>query len=122
LSPESLNRLGEAFHAEHLRIYGHADQEGPVEIVNARVVQSWAFPAFDFKPVTASSTAGQTERRSYFEEAGGYVKVPVRRRDGLEVGMTVDGPAIIEQFDSTLVVYPGHQARLEASGNLIVTT
>jgi len=121
LTRESLARFGEAFHAAHLRIYGHADADAPVEIVNARVVQSWGFPTFAFQPVTAVSARGRSERRAYFDEAGGYVSVPVLRRDELAVGATVDGPAIIEQFDSTLVLYPGQRAHLETSGNVIVS-
>jgi N-methylhydantoinase A len=121
LSRQSLVSFGEAFHTAHQRVYGHADREGPVEVVNARVVQSWSFPPFDFSPVTASSARGTMSRQAYFEETGGYATVPVLRRDGIEVGTTVDGPAIIEQFDSTLVVYPGHHAHLEPSGNVIVT-
>jgi N-methylhydantoinase A len=48
--------------------------------------------------------------------------VPVLRRDGIQIGTKVTGPAIIEQYDSTLVLYPGQAAHLEPSGNLIVTT
>jgi N-methylhydantoinase A len=121
LSHGSLASFGAAFHAAHQRIYGHADPGAPVEVVNARVVQSWSFPSFDFKPVIHSTGRAQTTRNVYFEEAGGYAKVPVIRRDGIDVGTAVAGPAIIEQSDSTLVLYPGHRAHLEPTGNLIVT-
>ena len=122
LSHGSIASFGEAFHAAHRRIYGHADANAPVEIVNARVVQSWGFPSFDFRPVTANGSRGETARQVYFEEIGRYVTVPILQRDGVEAGRTVDGPAIIEQFDSTLVLYPGQHARVEPTGNLIVTT
>jgi len=47
--------------------------------------------------------------------------VPVYRRYELEEGIRINGPAIVEQFDSTLVIYPGHLATVERSGNLMVT-
>ncbi len=122
LSRESLMSFGDVFHAAHQRVYGHADPAAPIELVNARVVQSWSFPAFDFKPVTLAVPRGQTARRIYFEETGGYVTVPVLQREQIDVGTTIAGPTIIEQLDSTLVLYPGNHAHLEPTGNLIVST
>jgi N-methylhydantoinase A len=122
LSRDSLVSFGDGFHAAHQRVYGHADLAAPIELVNVRVVQSWSFPPFDFRPVTPSTARGQTSRQVYFEESGGYVAVPVLRREEIDVGMTIGGPTIIEQFDSTLVLYPRHHAHLEPTGNLIVST
>ena len=122
VSTRALAAYRDAFDAAHRRIYGHAGPEAAIELVNVRVVQSWAFPSFDLQ--AASLPSGQTgprARQAHFAELGGYVTVPVHRRDELEVGSQITGPAIVEQFDSTLVLYPGNHAEVQGTGNVIVT-
>jgi N-methylhydantoinase A len=58
---------------------------------------------------------------AYFEEAGGYVDTPIYARGALAVGDELAGPAIVEQPDTTFVIYPGHTATLDASNNLVVS-
>ena len=121
ISHESLGGFGEAFHATHQRVYGHADRDAEIELVNARVVQSWAFPRLQFQPATHPHRNGSpTSRRAYFDELGGYIAVPVFARGAMEPGVSLSGPAIIEQPDSTLIVYPGHVVMSEPTGNMIV--
>ena len=57
----------------------------------------------------------------YFDEYGDYIDTPIVQRVELSVGETLDGPAIVEQDDSTLVVLPGHTASLDDAGNIIVS-
>jgi N-methylhydantoinase A len=115
--------FAEAFHVAHERIYGYSNRDAAIELVNARVGQSWAFPRFEFHPVTsAGGAAGAGSRPVYFPELGGFRRVPVYPREPLRQGARISGPAIIEQSDSTLVVYPGQKATLERSGNIIVMT
>jgi N-methylhydantoinase A len=56
-----------------------------------------------------------------FEESGGYVEIPVYRREALLAGNVLDGPAIIEQLDATTVIYPRQRAHVDRLGNLVVT-
>lgn len=119
---QSLAAYGKAFHAAHQRVYGHADQDAAVELVNARVTQSWDFPRLEFHHAPAPQHRRDgTSRRVYFDELDGYSAVPVHARESLEPGTTIAGPAVIEQSDSTLVVYPGSTAVVEGTGNVIVT-
>jgi N-methylhydantoinase A len=55
----------------------------------------------------------------YFAAAG-FVDTPVFARQTLGAGHTVHGPAIIEQFDTTTVVFPGHEATVDAYGNVLI--
>jgi N-methylhydantoinase A len=122
ITNQSLAAYGEAFHAAHQRVYGHADRAAAVELVNARVTQSWAFPRLEFHHAPAPQhRRGGASRRMYFDELDGYSAVPVHVREGLEPGASIAGPAVIEQSDSTLVVYPGSTAVVEDTGNVIVT-
>ena len=56
-----------------------------------------------------------------FEPDDGYVETPVHWREDLEPGTTVPGPAIIEEFGSTVPLHPGFTARVDELRNLIVT-
>ena len=55
-----------------------------------------------------------------FDADQGYVETPVRRRADLSPGTTVAGPAIIEEYGSTVPVHPGFTATVDDLGNLLV--
>jgi N-methylhydantoinase A len=57
-------------------------------------------------------------RRVWFE--GAWHDTPIYRRERLAIGVRFDGPAIVEQLDSTTVVEPGDHVEVDASGNLII--
>ncbi len=123
------------FHAEHRALYGYdfaADPSQQVEWVNLRVsgIGPIRRPEIRRSPVRDSTAAeaplngpgGATQRRPVcFEPADGYVETPVYWRDDLDPGSTVTGPAIIEEFGSTVPLHPGFTARVDAYRNLIVT-
>ena len=52
---------------------------------------------------------------------GRELECPVYQRERLDVGLTVAGPAILDQFDCTTVICPGQTARVDEWKNLIVT-
>jgi N-methylhydantoinase A len=113
----------DGFHAVHERVYGYADRKAAVELVNLRVVQSWSAGDVSFRGAAAGAEpAVPSSRRAYFEELGGYVDVPVRRREGLAPGASLAGPMLIDQDDTTVVIYPGHHGVVDASGTIVVTS
>ena len=61
--------------------------------------------------------AKRGQRRVYF---GGWVETPVYWRDHLPLDAELNGPAIIEQMDTTIVVEPGDRVSSDADGNLII--
>jgi N-methylhydantoinase A len=70
----------------------------------------------------ARGTAAEAQagsRRGWFE--GGWRDTPIYRRDRLAIGVTFDGPAIVEQLDSTTVVEAGDRVEVDALGNLIIS-
>ena len=66
--------------------------------------------------LTAKST-----RAVCFDDEVGYVDTPVYWRLDLAPGSTFSGPAIVEEFGSTVPVHPGFAARVDEYRNLIVT-
>ena len=110
------------FHTDHERVYGYASHESAVEFVNLRVVQSWGLPspALGLGSPTEAPPPARV-RRAYFDETGGLVETQVVHRSSLAEGERLDGPAIVEQDDTTLVVYPEQTAVLDGANNLIVS-
>ncbi|WP_240917557.1 hypothetical protein [Phycicoccus sp. HDW14] len=56
-----------------------------------------------------------------FDPGAGSVDTPVLWRPDLRAGDTFAGPAIVEEFGSTVPVHPGFAVRVDGWGNLVVT-
>jgi N-methylhydantoinase A len=69
-------------------------------------------------PPGAGGLPSAAETRAVYFEAAAPLATPVFRRDGLEAGVTVPGPAIIEEKTSTTVLHPGQRARVDEYLNL----
>jgi N-methylhydantoinase A len=108
-----------AFHAVHERVYGYARTQQPVEFVNVRAVHTHRLPRPAVAPAApAAGTLADArlgERSAYF---GAFVSTAVFERARLPVGARLDGPAIVEQSDTTTVIPPGVVARVDDAGNL----
>jgi N-methylhydantoinase A len=108
----------ERFHDAHETTYGYRMDE-PVDLVNLRVTattpRSRAPVAHEPEgdPVT-----GRREARFGDGEAR---EATVYDRGALPVGRTVDGPAVVEQAESTVVVPPAWRGEVRADGSLVLT-
>ena len=120
---DSMEAMIQSFHAEHHRLFGFS-LEQPVEVVTLRVtargqLESARMPRISRKPGRpAGSLLGQ--RQVYFEDTAGFVACDIYDRASLSPGSTIDGPAILENIDSTVVVNPGWRARIDGYGNSIL--
>ena len=109
------------FHDHHDQAYGHTDPEAPVEFVNLRV-EAFGRTAKAALPSEGAESAGAPEPLSHrpvcLDADEGFHDTPVYRRDDLEPGQTVSGPAVIIQRDTTTVVLAGQRA-LVAAGQVL---
>ena len=114
---EDLARL---FHEAHGRLFGHTAEEESMEVVNYRVRCIGRLPKMNF----AAAPTGDRQprpggrRSALFPESDAPQQVPVYRRADLASGFRVPGPAIIEEYTSTTVVYPSFDLVVDAYGNL----
>lgn len=124
---------GEAFRAEVVRRFhdAHADRYGychrddprhPVEWVNLRVsgigpIERPRLP--ERPPGDGDPSRARTGTRPVHFDA--WEETPVYRREKLAPGDVVEGPAVIEEYGSTLPLHPGFTARLDPHGDLVVT-
>lgn len=119
----SVERAIKDFHGIHERVYGHRDSDDLVELVTFRVVLSQApgrVPGGGGISAANGAANPRATRKAYFPEAGGLTDTPIYDREGLGAGATLEGPAIVQQPDTTTVVYPGSTASIDAHGNLII--
>ena len=121
----AISEVVEAFHSAHQRVYGHRDADHLVEFVTLRVVFSQS-PSQLWTPTERErggpdpTPAQKGVRPAYFTEYDGYVDTPIYSRDALQPGMRVNGPAIVEQEDTTTVVYPSWLAVVDSYGNILM--
>jgi N-methylhydantoinase A len=108
------------FHDSHERSYGYCYRDDPtqvVEWVNLRVTGVGAMPRPGLRTVGAGGDAQEGERRVFFGDR--WHDAPVYRRDRL--AGAVAGPAVIQEFGSTLPIDPGFAARVDELGNVVVS-
>ena len=113
----------EMFHAGYERLYRYRDAEAAIEAVDWYLVANLprTEKGRDGKFLGQAETARSSSwRQAYFPENGGYTQVQVLDRTGLAIGETVEGPALIEETDSTTVVLPGDRATISPRGHLVI--
>ena len=110
------------FDQEHKALFGHMAPEEPVEIVSYRVRGVGVVPPVELPTFTPAGTTLQDALRETrtVRFDGVVMDCPVYRRELIDVGLTVGGPAILDQLDCTTVIYPGQAARVDRWKNLIV--
>ncbi|MEO0994194.1 MAG: hydantoinase/oxoprolinase family protein [Pseudomonadota bacterium] len=113
----------ETFATAYRATYGRVLEGIPVRIMNLRVAVIGRRPAFDMAALVPADgqapEACQTGTRAVFAEGRSW-SAPVYERLALAVGSEIQGPALLEQADTTIFVDPGLAARVDAYGNLII--
>lgn len=117
----SPDELSQSFFESHDRAYGYHNPHDPVEAVNLRLT-AWGRLN---RPKTGSDKTGEgkptpTETRTVYFNAEAPDAAAVYHRAALLPGHQIAGPAVIEQLDSTALVYPGDTASVDAALNLII--
>jgi N-methylhydantoinase A len=123
LDAAALQAARRRFDAAHERTYGHAAPEEPLELLNLRLVALGHQPAMSL-PAGADSRGApepvSVETREVGLEDGRWVRCSVYSRARLQPGDRVEGPAVVEEPASTLLLYPGDRLRVAERGHLIV--
>ena len=126
LDANAISLLERNFEAAHLRRFGFESPGDPVELVTIRleavgtVSKADLFKANSVKCSDAPSPAGS--RVVWMPEFSGRGRCPVFDRSDLRFGHVLEGPAIVEQMDTTTLVLPGMRAAVDKFLNLILDT
>jgi N-methylhydantoinase A len=122
LEEPDTDRLRAAFHDRHERLYAHADRGADVELIDLRATITGATPKPELKPVpTGTGPATPAGRRPIHYRKQRFEAGVYHRRD-LLAGQHLDGPAIVEQEDTTTLILANFRASVDAFGNLVIET
>ncbi|MFC7491444.1 MULTISPECIES: hydantoinase/oxoprolinase family protein [unclassified Knoellia] len=125
--------VAEAFHDEHRQLYGYdfrGDLSQQVEWVNLRVTGVGPITRPELREIASvedgpggsvEERARRSTRQVCFDADDGYVETGIWWRPDLLAGDSVAGPAIIEEFGSTVPVHPGFVVKVDSFGNLVIT-
>ena len=118
--------LKSAFDELHRYRYGHAAPDERIQVAKIRltvtVLQDGA-AALDWlsKPYLPADAQPDGTREIYFENADAPLTARIVWRPGLPPGTEIAGPAVIEEPNSTTLLFPGDVARVDPHGHLIVS-
>ena len=121
----ALAQLAEDFALGHLATFGYRSDDEGLQIVSLNVIargisSTPRIPPRITLPHARRSAGARAPRRAYFGADDGWMQTPVLTRDEL-VDAPHRGPAIIEEYDNTIVVRPRWTLRADDWGNLVLT-
>ena len=125
LGPGLQETLAATFSETYKSLFGRILADVPVETITWRLSASEPPPRPDIRFRTAGqeTLAGglKGERPVFITEEGRFVDCPVFDRYGLEPGATVNGPAIVEERESTVFVGPDARCAIDEHLNLVMS-
>ncbi len=120
------NAVAEGLHREHNRLYGYSleHENAPIEIINVRVqaIGSIDKPRHSDEP-WCDVDAGQAlkgRREAYIPEDKRFRKVPVYDGHALHFGQRIEGPAIVEQVTTSVVLSGSFDAIVDRCGSFVL--
>jgi N-methylhydantoinase A len=108
----------------HEHRYAHHAADEAVEMVNYRLVALGRRPSFTLPKVTGSldgSGKAPWRREVYFDSAETPVNAMVYDRASLKAGDTIEGPALVQEYASTTVMFAGDVCKVADTGELIIS-
>ncbi len=112
----SLEEAVAQFHRDHGREHNYSRLDAPVEVYRINVAATGLTPKAEFTKHAMNGAARPDPlylRKVRFDEEPRRIETPVYDRDQLPAGVVIEGPAIIEQLDSTILVPPGVKAEVD---------
>jgi N-methylhydantoinase A len=116
-------RLADVFHATHKRLFGY-DYAGEqrIEVVNFCVSGFGAIERPELPPLASMNSTPEPKETRPVWFGKGFLDTPVYDRATLPAGFNLSGPAVVEEFGSTSVVFPGQDLEVQDHGIMIITT
>ena len=110
-----------SYDALHELRYAHHATDEPVEIINLRLVARGRRAKLVMPALPREGRAAASEKRQVWFDEGGPVECPVWRRDELPAGAKLAGPALVSEYGSTTVIFPGDRLSVAETGELIIS-
>ncbi|RKZ12854.1 hydantoinase/oxoprolinase family protein [bacterium] len=107
------------FHIQHEREYKYRRDEVPIEFFRLNLTAIGLIEkASLYRHKSGGTLKADTTRQVFFDGAEQAIKTPIYKHEDLPVGCVIEGPAIIDQVDTTTVVPPGTRAKTDEFMNL----
>lgn len=123
MSPAQLIQTVDSFHDLHeeLHTYAARDEEPVVRSVRVQAVGATQKPGLREHPEATGpvESALRSRRAAFFD--GRFEDTPVYDGDKVGPGHRIEGPAIVEERFTTIVIQPRHTAEVDRWGNYVVT-
>ncbi len=121
ITKEAISAGVAAFHVKHRELYGYSDENYPIQLSQFKLTAIGKMPRIQLKKIERggedSSPALKGKRDVFFEEAGGFVKTPIYDGDRLLCGNILEGPCVVEERKTTVVIPPKFRMRIDEYGN-----
>ncbi|MGD0563221.1 MAG: hydantoinase/oxoprolinase family protein [Roseiarcus sp.] len=124
INAKTIDRIKDAFHRRHEELYTYSERHSAVEVVN---IEATIYGLID-KPKLPALKKGKKlqdtvkeRRKAIFSASGKGVRTPVYDGSALGAGAVIEGPAIIEEITTTIVIEPDWVAKLHGSGSYVIT-
>ena len=117
-----MERIRQCFAEAHQRLYGHGDINSPMELVVVRCRSVGRIR----KPVTGAWHGGVLElkrrssRKVFHTGRHDFLDSAIYERDDIAAGISLDGPAVIEEWSTSILIPPGWRAKADNFGNILV--
>jgi N-methylhydantoinase A len=108
------------FHNNHKAAYGVAVEDEPVFVVDARLRAIGRVKKPEFRGAAGTEAPAPIRQTEAWFEDVGAVTVPVFSRSRWLPEVTLEGPAIIQEYDSTTVVLPGQKWHADEVGSIVI--
>jgi N-methylhydantoinase A/oxoprolinase/acetone carboxylase beta subunit len=109
-----------AFEDAYVGMYGRRPPGVEPEVLSWRVSVSAPAPRLATGSAMRGATRERARRQIWSPEGGGMVEAEVVERAALAAGDVVEGPAVVQEDESTVVIGPGGSGRVDACGALVV--
>lgn len=125
LTAADVEELVASFHEQHQRLYkfSMADQVpvfASAEVTITDGTPPAAIERYGAKESESRMDAGARTRRVFLLASDSWAEVPAYRRTELVEGTVIEGPAVIDQADSTVLVEAGFRGTFDKAGNLFL--
>lgn len=120
---QSLDEAIEKFHQLHEQEFAFSDKDKTVEIFGLQIAAIGTISKPEFIKATQMGEledASKGKRDVYFKEFNDYAETPIYDRAVLPIKTPINGPAIVEQIDSTVLIPPNFEAELDEFNNMII--
>ena len=120
--PKNAVEVTTRFHSTHQQFYGFYNDKEAIEVVNVRLIASTKLESHKRLKKSAAKTSKiePIGSRKVWFYGPKPANTPIYDRSMLKKNTKILGPAIIEQFDSTTIIFPKDQLVVDEALNIII--